>query len=66
VIAVLGKAGWHDVDPQDPRKKFVQEVARNLQARIPWAARNGAASGRFAEGSDANKATKPSDGSYSS
>jgi len=41
VVWVLGSARWEEVDPQDPRKVFVQEVAGTLKARIPWASRNG-------------------------
>jgi len=41
VAWVLGSARWEEVDPQDPRKVFVQEVAVSLRARIPWVARNG-------------------------
>jgi uncharacterized protein involved in exopolysaccharide biosynthesis len=67
VIVVLGKAQWHDADPRDPRKKFVQEVAHSLRARIAWAARNGnAASPSVDEGSYADRAEKPSNGSYGS
>jgi hypothetical protein len=43
VVWVLGSARWKEVDPQDPRKLFAQEVAGTLKARIPWASRNGAA-----------------------
>src|SRR6267143_1177243 len=41
VVWVLGSARWAEVDAQDPRKVFVQEVAGSLKARIPWASRNG-------------------------
>ena len=41
VFWVLGAARWEEVDPQDPRKVFVQEVAGTLMARTPWASRNG-------------------------
>jgi len=41
VVLVLGTARWQEVDPQDPRKVFVQEVAASVRARKPWAARNG-------------------------
>src|SRR3981189_727749 len=37
VVWVLGSARWKEVDVQDPRKVFVQEVAGALKARIPWA-----------------------------
>ena len=67
VIFVLGKASWHGADPQDPRKKFVQEVAHSLRARIPWAARNGnPTSPSPDEGPDAGQAAKPWNGSYGS
>jgi uncharacterized protein involved in exopolysaccharide biosynthesis len=41
VVWVLGAARWEEVDPQDPRKVFTQEVVGTLKAGIPWAARNG-------------------------
>jgi uncharacterized protein involved in exopolysaccharide biosynthesis len=41
VVWVLGSARWEEVDPQDPRKVFVQEVAGSLKARILWGSRNG-------------------------
>ena len=41
VLWVLGSARWEEVDPQDPRKVLVQEVAGALKARTPWASRNG-------------------------
>jgi uncharacterized protein involved in exopolysaccharide biosynthesis len=44
VVWVLGSARWEEVDPQDPRKVFAQEVAGILKARMPWASRNGHAS----------------------
>ena len=66
VVFVLGQAQWTEVDSQDPRKKFVEEVGHSLRARIPWGARNGTtASPSFAEGSDAAPG-KPSNGSYGS
>jgi uncharacterized protein involved in exopolysaccharide biosynthesis len=42
VVWVLGSARWEEVDPQDPRKVFTQEVVGTLKARMPWASRNGA------------------------
>ncbi len=42
VVWVLGSARWEEVDPQDPRKVFVQEVAGSLKAHVPWVSRNGA------------------------
>jgi uncharacterized protein involved in exopolysaccharide biosynthesis len=41
VVWVLGSARWEEVDPQDPRKVLVQEVAGALKSRTPWASRNG-------------------------
>ncbi len=41
VVWVLGSAQWKEVDPQDPRKVFILEVAGTLKARTPWASRNG-------------------------
>jgi capsule polysaccharide export protein KpsE/RkpR len=41
VVWVLGAARWEEIDPQDPRKVFAQEVVGTLKARMPWASRNG-------------------------
>jgi capsule polysaccharide export protein KpsE/RkpR len=41
VVWVLGSARWEEVDPQDPRKVLMHEVAGVLRARMPWASRNG-------------------------
>src|SRR5437899_2332174 len=41
IVWVLGSAHWEEVDPQDPRKVFAEEVAGALKARMPWASRNG-------------------------
>ncbi len=41
VVWVLGSARWEEVDPQDPRKVFMREVAGTLKAQAPWASRNG-------------------------
>jgi hypothetical protein len=49
VVWVLGSSGWEELDPQDPRKVFVQEVAGSLQARMPWGSRNGNAPGLGAQ-----------------
>ena len=49
VVWVLGSARWEEVDAQDPRKIFVQEVAGSLKARIPWATRNGDTPGLSAQ-----------------
>jgi uncharacterized protein involved in exopolysaccharide biosynthesis len=45
VVWVLASARWAEVDPQDPRKIFVQEVAGALKARAPWASPHGAGPG---------------------
>ena len=39
VIWVWGVERWKEVDPQDPRKIFLQEAADTLKARMPWGAR---------------------------
>jgi capsule polysaccharide export protein KpsE/RkpR len=49
VVWVLGSARWEEVDAQDPRKVFVQEVAGSLKARLPWGARNGNTPGLSAQ-----------------
>jgi uncharacterized protein involved in exopolysaccharide biosynthesis len=41
VVWVLGTARWEEIDPQDPRKVFAQEVVGTLKARMPWASGNG-------------------------
>jgi uncharacterized protein involved in exopolysaccharide biosynthesis len=41
VVWVMGSARWDEVEPQDPRKVLVGEVAGSLKARIPWVSRNG-------------------------
>jgi len=43
VVWVLGLARWEGVDPQDPRRVFMQEVTGALKGRMPWASRNGRA-----------------------
>ncbi|HLZ12312.1 MAG TPA: Wzz/FepE/Etk N-terminal domain-containing protein [Candidatus Acidoferrum sp.] len=45
VVWVLGLARWSEVDAQDPRKVLAKEVASTVMARMPWASRNGHASG---------------------
>ncbi len=49
VVWVLGAAGWNEVDTQDPRKIFVQEIAGTLKARSPWASQNGDGPSRGAQ-----------------
>jgi uncharacterized protein involved in exopolysaccharide biosynthesis len=41
VVWVLGSTRWEEVDPEDPRKIFAQEVADTLKAHTPWASQNG-------------------------
>ena len=41
VVWVLGAARWEEVDAQDARKVFVQEVAGKLKSQTLWAPRNG-------------------------
>jgi hypothetical protein len=38
---IVGTKGWADVDPQDPRKILVSDVAATLRAHVPWASQNG-------------------------
>ena len=49
VVWVVGSARWNEVDPQDPRKVFVREVAGTLKARMPWGSRNGDTPGLSAQ-----------------
>jgi uncharacterized protein involved in exopolysaccharide biosynthesis len=41
LVWVLGSARWDEVDPQDPRKVFAEELAGAVKARMPWVSRNG-------------------------
>jgi len=41
VVCVLGTERWREIDTQDPRKVFLQEVGAKLKARTPWTSRNG-------------------------
>ena len=41
LVWVLGSTGWDEVDPVDPRKILLQEVAGTLRAEAPWASQNG-------------------------
>ena len=50
VAWVLGTAGWQEIDPQDPRKLFAQEVSGTLKARLRWAVPNGSGSSAAKEG----------------
>jgi uncharacterized protein involved in exopolysaccharide biosynthesis len=68
VTFVLGTARWHDVDARDPRKKFVQEVVRTMQARMPRATRNGhaTAAADLDERAKTEGSRDPWNGSFSS
>jgi capsule polysaccharide export protein KpsE/RkpR len=41
MVWVLGSARWNEVDPHDPRKIFMKEVAVNLKAQVPWTSQDG-------------------------
>ncbi len=41
VFWVLASARWNEVDPEDPRKLFLQEVVDSVKVRAPWGSRNG-------------------------
>jgi uncharacterized protein involved in exopolysaccharide biosynthesis len=41
MVWVLGSTRWDEVDPEDPRKIFLQELSRTLKAQAPWASQNG-------------------------
>jgi uncharacterized protein involved in exopolysaccharide biosynthesis len=45
LVWVLGSTRWKEVDPQDPRRIFLQEVAGTLKAHAPWASQNGNGAG---------------------
>jgi capsule polysaccharide export protein KpsE/RkpR len=45
VIWVFGSTGWENVDPHDPRKILLREVATAVKAEGPWASKNGHPSG---------------------
>ncbi|HTP68863.1 MAG TPA: hypothetical protein VMJ35_08175 [Dongiaceae bacterium] len=38
---ILSSRGWGDVDPNDPRKVLVLEMAATIRANAPWAMTNG-------------------------
>jgi len=46
-VWVLGSAQWEEVDAQDPRKIFLEEVAGTVKARLPmrWLSQNGNGAG---------------------
>jgi capsule polysaccharide export protein KpsE/RkpR len=56
VVWVLGSARWAEVDPKDPRKVLLHEVAGTLKARIPWAHTNGVSSNGAGTRGDAEAA----------
>jgi uncharacterized protein involved in exopolysaccharide biosynthesis len=41
MIWVLGSSRWDEVDPEDPRKIFLQEISGTLKAQAPWASQSG-------------------------
>lgn len=41
VVLDFGKARWGEVDTQDPRKVFAQEVFQTMNASAPWTPPNG-------------------------
>ena len=45
VVWVWGGERWKEVDPQDPRKIFLQEAADALKSRMPWMSREGEVQG---------------------
>jgi hypothetical protein len=45
---VFGKTAWDQVDSNDPRKQFAQEVFTTVKAAIPHFSQNGNAKGEFA------------------
>ncbi len=64
VVWVLGSARWEEVDPADPRKVFVQEVADTFTVRTRWGSRNGSASESTSQefGSGADRRGPPTSG----
>jgi uncharacterized protein involved in exopolysaccharide biosynthesis len=52
VVVVLGDARWGEVDAQDPRKIFLEEVAGTVKARMPrgWRSQNGNGAGARTDG----------------
>ena len=48
-IWVLGQARWEEVDPTDPRRLLVQEIAGTLKVHTAWASANGNGSGSKAQ-----------------
>lgn len=51
-IWVLGSAFWKEVDQEDPRKAFAQEVVGAIKARLPWMSGNGFAVEASEQGSE--------------
>jgi len=48
-FTTLGKTRWQEMDSQDPRKLFAQEVFQTVKARISWGGPNGVGSHRVAD-----------------
>jgi uncharacterized protein involved in exopolysaccharide biosynthesis len=40
-VGTIGKKGWAEVDPGDPRKALALDIAAALRAHSPWASENG-------------------------
>jgi uncharacterized protein involved in exopolysaccharide biosynthesis len=49
VLSVLGAKRWEEVDADDPRKVFLQEVTGTLKAGAPWVPQNGNGTGSGAQ-----------------
>jgi uncharacterized protein involved in exopolysaccharide biosynthesis len=45
VFWVLGSTRWQKVDPDDPRKIFLQQIGTTLKSQAPWTPQNGHGSG---------------------
>jgi hypothetical protein len=51
IFWVAGKSRWEEVEPQDPAKVLVKDVAHGLKMRLPFASTNG---NRTKESADSN------------
>jgi uncharacterized protein involved in exopolysaccharide biosynthesis len=45
ILGVFMRVQWNQTDDKDPGKLFAQEVFQSVNARMPWATRNGSNSG---------------------
>jgi capsule polysaccharide export protein KpsE/RkpR len=48
ILGIFMRVQWNQTDDKDPGKVFAQEVFQAVNARMPWATRNGANSGTMA------------------